>query len=291
VKYGEITINGNSYRLIAYGYCSCGCERLAPIAKNNDKMRGRIKGQPQRFIRGHNANKNGICPECKIRKRAITKMGRQASYCHQCHNKQERFRYKKRDENQQFRFCECCLQPFITAPYHPNQKYCSENCMKYDWARRNLEKTRQSKQKYSEKHPYVPQTYCVVHFKQCLVCQKWFATQKRNGKYCSSQCAGRHTYNITKFERSSSACLVYFRKCSICKEWFTSQKPQATACSKACRSKHDRVMLRDHYVRQNLQSKTIFKNRDIPQNLIDYCRENLKLKRKLHKTNLKENPC
>ena len=33
--------------------CECGCGPLAPIATRNDKKRGFVKGQPQRFIAGH----------------------------------------------------------------------------------------------------------------------------------------------------------------------------------------------------------------------------------------------
>lgn len=34
-------------------FCSCGCGRLAPLAKRNDSRRGYIKGKPVCFIRGH----------------------------------------------------------------------------------------------------------------------------------------------------------------------------------------------------------------------------------------------
>jgi hypothetical protein len=33
--------------------CECGCGQPAPIAKYSDKKRGYIKGQPVRFINGH----------------------------------------------------------------------------------------------------------------------------------------------------------------------------------------------------------------------------------------------
>lgn len=39
--------------------CECGCGGEAPIAKNTDHRIGRIKGQPSRFIRGHNHHKHG----------------------------------------------------------------------------------------------------------------------------------------------------------------------------------------------------------------------------------------
>lgn len=37
-----------------YGLCMCGCGQPAPIAKTNDNRRNWIKGQPIKFISGHN---------------------------------------------------------------------------------------------------------------------------------------------------------------------------------------------------------------------------------------------
>lgn len=34
-------------------YCQCGCGQLAPIAKQTNPKRGRVKGQPFRFVQGH----------------------------------------------------------------------------------------------------------------------------------------------------------------------------------------------------------------------------------------------
>jgi hypothetical protein len=33
--------------------CECGCGGIAPIVQESDKTRGRVKGQPYRFIHGH----------------------------------------------------------------------------------------------------------------------------------------------------------------------------------------------------------------------------------------------
>lgn len=35
--------------------CECGCGRPAPIARKSDSSTGRVLGQPQRFVKGHNA--------------------------------------------------------------------------------------------------------------------------------------------------------------------------------------------------------------------------------------------
>lgn len=46
--------------------CECGCGQPAPIAKTNDKARGWFKGQPIRFISGHNGRKHGPINESSI---------------------------------------------------------------------------------------------------------------------------------------------------------------------------------------------------------------------------------
>src|SRR5712691_2773604 len=40
----------------SFGLCECGCGLAAPIATQTMRRRGWIKGQPVRFIRGHNAS-------------------------------------------------------------------------------------------------------------------------------------------------------------------------------------------------------------------------------------------
>lgn len=43
--------------MTATGLCECGCGQPAPIAKRNRKSIGHVKGQPLRFIAGHDARK------------------------------------------------------------------------------------------------------------------------------------------------------------------------------------------------------------------------------------------
>jgi HNH endonuclease len=38
---------------IPYGYCNCGCGEKTPLAPANDVRYGVVKGQPNKFIRGH----------------------------------------------------------------------------------------------------------------------------------------------------------------------------------------------------------------------------------------------
>lgn len=37
------------------GYCQCGCGGLAPVATYTNRARGVVRGQPVRYIKGHNA--------------------------------------------------------------------------------------------------------------------------------------------------------------------------------------------------------------------------------------------
>jgi hypothetical protein len=52
-----------------FGYCQCTCGQLAPIAQKTDAAKGWVKGQPLRFVHGHNRRKpRGIaekqCTSC-----------------------------------------------------------------------------------------------------------------------------------------------------------------------------------------------------------------------------------
>lgn len=40
--------------MIMPGQCQCGCGQQAPLAKSTHAARGRVKGQPVKFIKGHN---------------------------------------------------------------------------------------------------------------------------------------------------------------------------------------------------------------------------------------------
>lgn len=39
------------------GLCECGCGQAAPIATRNERRYGHVKGQPVRFVNGHNAKR------------------------------------------------------------------------------------------------------------------------------------------------------------------------------------------------------------------------------------------
>ena len=56
--------------------CACGCGEDAPIADRTDRARGRVKGEPLRFVRGHNRRLprqmpfEKTCSRCRQVKRA-----------------------------------------------------------------------------------------------------------------------------------------------------------------------------------------------------------------------------
>lgn len=49
------TVPSDPTQEIPYGYCHCGCGQRTTIASKTSRKRGRIKGQPVRYISGHNA--------------------------------------------------------------------------------------------------------------------------------------------------------------------------------------------------------------------------------------------
>ena len=42
--------------IIPIGLCQCGCNQAAPIAQRNDSIHNMVRGQPLRYIKGHQPN-------------------------------------------------------------------------------------------------------------------------------------------------------------------------------------------------------------------------------------------
>ena len=42
--------------IIPIGLCQCGCNQAAPVAKRNDSIHNMVRGQPLRYIKGHQPN-------------------------------------------------------------------------------------------------------------------------------------------------------------------------------------------------------------------------------------------
>ena len=43
--------------------CACGCGQETPLAPRNEKRFGHVKGEPMRFVRGHNLRGHNLRPE------------------------------------------------------------------------------------------------------------------------------------------------------------------------------------------------------------------------------------
>lgn len=56
-------ITNESTSEIPYGYCACGCGQPAPIAKRTSKKDGWIRGEPVRYIIGHNTKIFSVAEE------------------------------------------------------------------------------------------------------------------------------------------------------------------------------------------------------------------------------------
>lgn len=52
--------------MIPYGHCHCGCGELAPIARKTISSKGIRKGDPMRFVSGHNAMHRPPPPPVKV---------------------------------------------------------------------------------------------------------------------------------------------------------------------------------------------------------------------------------
>lgn len=76
--------------------CQCGCGQDVPIADRTDRQRNRVKGEPLRFVHGHNRRRTRVvvsektCPRCKRTKpaseyyRDATRPDGLRSHCREC---------------------------------------------------------------------------------------------------------------------------------------------------------------------------------------------------------------
>lgn len=53
----KVIINSQEHQLIPLGYCACGCGGKTTLAKQTDSKRHKIKGQPTKYIMGHQSKK------------------------------------------------------------------------------------------------------------------------------------------------------------------------------------------------------------------------------------------
>src|SRR4051812_37511182 len=43
-----------------YGYCGCGCGQKTSIATSSDRRKRAVKGEPRRFVHGHNRRQSPV---------------------------------------------------------------------------------------------------------------------------------------------------------------------------------------------------------------------------------------
>jgi hypothetical protein len=114
---------------IPYGYCHCGCGGETKIISKTSKKEGRIKGEFNKFIRGHNAFKgNNLCVKCEDNIRQY------GSYCRKCTNDSNKERYKK-NTILYIKECPECFKQFRTSKSY--KKYCSVECLRKAWRVKN----------------------------------------------------------------------------------------------------------------------------------------------------------
>lgn len=72
----EIIINRETYKLIPYGCCGCGCGEKTRISARTHTCYGHVKGQPIKYIMGHqNKGRNGKSSASWRGGKTITKDG------------------------------------------------------------------------------------------------------------------------------------------------------------------------------------------------------------------------
>lgn len=79
------------------GLCECGCGELAPVATGNVTRLGWIKGQPIRFIHGHNGNKRHVLRregDCFVSAVKKTAKGYGRTLCRGEHEQEHRLAYE-----------------------------------------------------------------------------------------------------------------------------------------------------------------------------------------------------
>ena len=70
----------NKIKKIEYGCCECGCGQKTNISPQTDKKRGYVKGEPVRFIRGHQLKHGSGSNNHNWKGGGHIRKGRQTSY-------------------------------------------------------------------------------------------------------------------------------------------------------------------------------------------------------------------
>lgn len=269
----------NNEKEIPYGYCHCGCGDKTNITPGNDKNRGFIKGEPKKFILGHQIIKSRICPICGINKKRPKKcQDGYVSYCLPCKGC---FNSRRRAKHIPIireikKVCRCGIA-FITND--PMVKYCLR-CRKLN----SLKK----------------KGITLIRLKTCQICNKEFiamGNRRKDIKFCSHIC---YLYN----RRGHTYTKITIKICNHCgNDFMQIGNKEKKYCSTKCRSKHldtkskrnRRIIqhrinvanLTDGYINQLFRQGTSLSITDIPKKVIELYRAKLKLVRMVRKTKLK----
>lgn len=129
---------------IPYGYCQCGCGQLAPIANSSHASRGRVKGMPLRYIRGHNGRVRipapdgfKVCTRC-LETKPLTKF----------------YKFKSGPNSGRYRsHCTKCFQETWAQRYADPGKHQELISARQQWRAENKDRVKQIKKATEMRHP------------------------------------------------------------------------------------------------------------------------------------------
>lgn len=117
----------------------CGCGEDAPIADRNDRKRGRVKGEPLRFVQGHNRRRERSVPAAK--------------WCSACDSEMraDQFYFDKSKPDGLSSTCKSCRKKNARAWYGNNRERHRE--LSRRWKAEHLERDRELKARWQREHP------------------------------------------------------------------------------------------------------------------------------------------
>lgn len=126
-----------------YGKCQCGCGGDTSIAKTTKKPTGLTRGQPVRFIHGHNGKINISAPEGF---KVCTRCGETKSL--------DRFyQYKSGEKKGRYRHhCASCFQETFAERFSDPQKRLELTAKRREWRKNNPERVKEIKLKTENKN-------------------------------------------------------------------------------------------------------------------------------------------
>jgi 5-methylcytosine-specific restriction endonuclease McrA len=234
MNYNKIILNKVVIKLIPLGDCACGCGMKTNIAKQSEKKRGWVKGQPKKYISGHNPKGGWKWSDESKAKASLAQKGNSHSkgrMLSEEHKRKIGEGNKKAHPATLFNYkCKSCGNEFMAR--QKNREYCSIGCKvahkEYDHTCSKCGNLFKSKAPNSE---WCPECLMAI----CETCGKEFKliAAGETRKYCSPGCfhkseVGREAPNKKPF---------YTLTCPICEIEFEvpeRRKDKAKYCSPKC---------------------------------------------------------